>query len=174
MDARSSKPRDVPVFARHSSNARIAGTHETIARRNANELESDELSTGGARRNHPPNARPDRGGDVPASRTPKIEHLAGDRPADHVRALVSPVAAGALVHVGSLNGAPRFTPDSSMRSNERSGCDFAAACAIRSKNHCVPVYRTVRTGSVGPDRGARYANSQEQTAARPWPSAFDL
>ena len=88
MDARSSKPRDVPVFARRSANARIAGTHETIARRNANELESDELSTGGARGNHPPNARPDRGGDVPAIRTFEVDHSGEtDQPLTRVRSL---------------------------------------------------------------------------------------
>ena len=75
MDPRSSQPHDVAVFARRSANARIAGTHETIARRNANEFESDELSAGGARRNHPPNARPDHGGDVTAIRTFEVNHL---------------------------------------------------------------------------------------------------
>ena len=112
VKARSRQQGDMSVLARRSSNARIAGTHETIARRNANELESDELSTGGARGNHPPNARPDRGGDVPAIRTFEVDHLGRDRPAAHARALASALGAGALVHVGSLNSAPSFTPGS--------------------------------------------------------------
>ena len=46
--ARSSKPRDMPVFARHSSDARISGTHESVARRNANKLDPYQLSAGWA------------------------------------------------------------------------------------------------------------------------------
>ena len=45
-DARSSKPRDAPVFARRSANARIAGMHEAVARGHANPLDPDRLSAG--------------------------------------------------------------------------------------------------------------------------------
>src|SRR6266568_4515167 len=45
IDARSSKPRDVPIFAGRSANARISGTHEPVARRNANALDPDRLRT---------------------------------------------------------------------------------------------------------------------------------
>src|SRR5438094_912357 len=79
IDARSSKPRDVPVFARRPANARIAGMYETVFRGHANALDPDRLSAGWARRNHPPDSRPGHGGDVTASGTSEIEHLAGDR-----------------------------------------------------------------------------------------------
>src|SRR5437667_2271080 len=73
--SRSYEPRDMPVFARGSSNARISGMHDTVARRNANALDPCHLSAGWARRNHPPDARPDHGGCVSAIRTLEIDHF---------------------------------------------------------------------------------------------------
>ena len=133
MKARSRQPGDMSVLARRSSNARIAGTHETVGRRNENPFDPYYFSARWACGDQPPDARPDHGGCVTAIRAFEKGHFRRHRPAAHARAPAGAFAAVRRVHKGRLDAAPSFKPDGVALRNVRSGQSFAAARALRSK-----------------------------------------
>ena len=129
--ARSRQPGDMSIFACRSANARIAGTHETVGRRNENSFDPYYFSARWACRDQPPDARPDHGGGVAAVRAFEIDHFGRHRPAAHARAPAGAFAAGRRFHEGRLDAAPSFKPDRVVLHNVRSGQGFAAARAAR-------------------------------------------